>query len=722
MKKSLKILTYSSIFSSLAILSGCTSLNKEEKEQTPVTEEQQSIYPAVSIIKTQQKSIEPIITLSGTITTKDEITIASEATGTVQKVLKHEGDNVSEGTTLLTLESQTNLLRASYSSAAVALDNARKSVTLAKKSAQQNLKDADLQIKNAELALKNATIAYERLVKSKDFKKNSNSATKESSEKRLEIAEKNLEIAEQNLENILENTSQTYITFADSISNAIESSFILFRNDLDFIDSLIGASEFREHSNDSFEISLKGESGNLINTMQTDWRILTKDIQDLEKYFTNFSQAQYSDTDYETLLPILSNTIEKAEMVKNNLRDLEKMLDLSISSLSFPETKITELKTQVKNMQSVLTERTATLKSIRQNIADFTIQQQQQTSSAELAITIRESEVLSQKSQDIAVENSKGTTDIAIDSEIEASKNAVDNAKNAVEFAKSQKVSISIQGDLAIQTAIAQMDAAQSMLDQAALSLSKLTITSGITGTVSKVLAFAGDTVSPGTPLVIISDYSELKLVSDVSHEESFLLRKGMKAEVSIDGISKVFVGKISTIYPEADKITRRVRIEVLIPNTDKIPANVFATARIKLKKQKPTIYIPSEVLTSANPPSVMILQRKRCKKSKDTAQEKCIAEYEGQKLYTLETKEIEIGTEERGFGIPVLSGLRRNQYILNEKGNFLFNGDIVMIKNNTILDNNTTEEIEEVKNATPEIKREDKKDTEEKKEEDIHA
>ncbi len=674
------------IMSGLVLFSGCDILQNSESINSEDNLENNDMnksvefakYPIVEVVQATRNSITPKITLTGTITTKDEITIASEVTGTVQKVSKKEGDVVSAGKTLMSLESSTNLLRASYSSASIALSNAKKGLVLAKKSAKQNLKDADLQINNAHLALKNAEIAYNRVKNSVKFKKNSNSASKESSDKMLEIAEKNLEIAKKGLSDLLEMTDQTHLRYLDSISSSVSSTLILLRSHLDFVDSLIGASEFREHDNDSFEVYLAGVSGNLIQEIQQNWRIINIELKKFDDNFSKIAKVQYNISDKEILLPFLSDSLQKAETVKKMLRDMETMLNASISSSTFPESKIESLKTQVTQFQSSLEGQIQSLKILRQSFTDFEIQNSQKIAEAELRITVRESEVLAQKSQNVVAESSEGSTEVAINSELESAKNGYLNAKNAVEFAKSQKVSVSIQGDLAIQSAVAQMDASRSMLDQAALSLSKLTISSGINGTVSKVLAFAGDTVSPGTPLMIISNYSELKLVSDVSLEDSFLLKKGMKAEVSIDGVQKIFKGKVSVIYPEADKITRRVRVEILIPNKEKIPANVFATASIILERQKPEVYVEKSLLVSSNPPTILIAKRKKCEKSS----KKCISIYENQNIYIVKTQELEFKNEEETeFGFPVLKGLRRNEYILKNKLNNIFDGDEIFIK-----------------------------------------
>jgi len=251
---------------SVLLLSGCDFIdNNLEKNDNSVKGTESNIsddifsgYSLVDVVQSERNTIIPEITLTGTITTKNEITIASEVTGTVQKVAKEEGDHIVSGQTLLLLESRTNLLRASYSSAALALSNAKRSLSLAKKSAKQNQKDSDLGIKNAEIALNNSEIAYKRIKRSQKFKYSSNTATKESSDKILEITEKNLEIAKKSLVDIFVISEQTNIRYLDSISSLVSSTFIELRSNLDFLDSLIGASEFKKNDNDSFEVYLAG--------------------------------------------------------------------------------------------------------------------------------------------------------------------------------------------------------------------------------------------------------------------------------------------------------------------------------------------------------------------------------------------------------------------------------------------------------------------------------
>ncbi len=706
-KKIIAITLASALF-----FSGCSLpfSSSDEPEETipPVVQ-----IPEVLVEKTKRTAFVPELSLSGTITAKDEITIASEVTGTVAKVLKKEGDKISEGTAVMNLESQTNLIKASFSSAQIALQNTQKAFNLTKKSVTQNIKKAQIGVKNAEIAISNASIAvdaakikYEKIKDSEKYSKDTTIAQSSSTEKELEIAKKNKELAKKTYADILENQKQTEIQIIENMANIISQTLIPLRSDMTFADTLLGASEFKKHDNDSFEVYLSGTSGNLMKETQNEWNKISPLLEELEIRFSGIEKYSYTSDDKNDMKFLLSDTEKKAKQVRGILRKIEKLLINAVNSETLSLSQIAQWKQTIEQQQKEIEQYLQSLSQIKQTLADFEIQSPQQISQAEIQIAVMDAQLLANEEKLAISKNSQNSQNISIDSDILSAKNAYlsaknaeKNAKNALSLAKSQLELVKIQGELSIQSALAQMDSAQAAMDQAALSLSKLTILSGITGTVSKVLAFDGDTVSPGTPLLIISDFSALELVTNVSVEESFLLKKGQKAIVKIDGIEKDFIGKVSIVYPEADKVTRRVRVEILIPNTSNIPANVFATAKIQLPKEKPQVFIPVSALISQNPPTIFLAEKD--KKNKTAP-------------YHLVKKEIEIGEEKRGV-VPVLKGLRPNQFIVIEKYRSLFDGDEVIIKEKG-------EKKGDKKENKKENKEEDKKDSKENKKENSNA
>lgn len=644
----------------LVFFSGCTDSqtpDTKSMDKNSSIENNENIgneeLPTVEAYQIQYTQETPQIFLSGTLTAQEEITIASEVTGRIGKVLLTEGESVQKGGEIMRLEAQTNLIQASYSSALLAVQNAQKSLEITKRSVQQDIANAKLQVENTKLQLEDARVQYQKVKDSQSFTKNTQEAQTQNAQSGVAIAEKNLELARKTEGDTQKNEQRREESLSENAHNTVASTLILLRSFLDFSDGLIGASELREHENDSFEVYLSGTSQGVLQKTQDLWAQSYESISDLDDRITILSSDVLTLQESHILL---QDTQSEAKKIRIILQNIEQMLYGSIVSTSFPESQIENLKTQVSSFQQQLESSIQGISTLEQNIFDFEIQSPQRITSAQINVSLMESQLSSAQDQLRVAENTKNSSNVDVQATLENAKNAYLRTENALESMVSQYKSVELQAELAVQSARAQLDSAQASLDQASLNLSKLTITSGVKGTISQILQNDGDTVSPGTPLVIISDFSKLKLVSDVSIEESFLLKSGMKAEVSIDGVEKVFSGKISLLYPEADKVTKRVRVEISVPNTQGIPANIFATATLSLPKKDPKIFIPVSSLMSTNPPQVFVINENG----------------------VVHRREIEIGQNEEDGMVEVLQGLNSEEWIMEEKMRSVFEGDRV--------------------------------------------
>lgn len=643
-----------------ALLAGCNSSEtsdtqgiEEDLSESVQGDEAEGSLPKVPVHTIVLEQETPQLFLSGTLTAQEEITIASEVTGRIGKVLLTEGETVKKGGEIMKLEAQTNLIQASYSSALLAVQNAQKSLEITKRSVQQDITNAELQVENAKIQLEDARVQYQRVKDNQGFTQNTQDAQTQNAESGIAIAEKNLELAKKTEQDTQKNELRIQETLSENTHNTIASTLILLRSFLDFADGLVGASELREHENDSFEVYLSGTSQGVMQKTQDFWVQSHSSLSDIDDRIALVQGTPLSLEDSTLLLQDIKSEAKKIRII---LQNIEQMLQGSIVSTSFPESQIESLKTQVSSLQQQLESSIQGITTLEQNIFDFQTQSPQRITNAQINVSLMESQLSSARDQFQVAENTKKSSNVNVQAELENAKNAYLRAENALKTMVSQYKSVELQAELAVQSARAQLDSAQASLDQASLNLSKLTITSGVQGTVSQILGSDGDTVSPGTPLVIVSDFSELKLVSDVSIEESFLLKSGMRAEVSIDGVEKVFSGKISLLYPEADKVTKRVRVEISVPNTQRIPANIFATATISLPKKDPKIFIPDTSLISTNPPQVFV----------------------GDENGEVRKRVIVIGEKRNDGMVEVVEGLSPGEWIISEKMRSVFEGDRV--------------------------------------------
>jgi len=110
-----------------------------------------------------------------------------------------------------------------------------------------------------------------------------------------------------------------------------------------------------------------------------------------------------------------------------------------------------------------------------------------------------------------------------------------------------------------LQQAKADVTAAQNRLDQ-------LQLVAPISGIVAEVNVIAGEFVSPGKILVIISDTDQLQVkTTDLSERDIINVSIGDPATITVDALSEDFNGKVVNISPIANTLGGDVVYEVTI-------------------------------------------------------------------------------------------------------------------------------------------------------------
>lgn len=638
-QKSIAIITLCTFF-----LSGCNF-----PWNTPEPIPTQKPIPEVNVEITKKTTITPELNISGTVIAQEEITIAAEISGTVSRVYKKEGQKINPGENIMQLGTSDNMLSVTYASAQRSLSSASQLVNLTKQAGTK-------QIKNAEIAVEKAKIAYNKLKDTKTLSSNSSAATTLSSKKTVEIAEKSLELAKKSLSDLKTNLDKNKINLIENTANGVSSAFVSMKSAIDYVDSLFGISDINKGDNDAYEVYLYGNAPyDTIQGLKDKWKYIEPQINEVKNQFTTINKKTYTKEDESIVLQNASSAIDVLKEIRTLLRMGDEILQYSFNTPQFTQSTIDGLKSNIKGQLQSIESTISTLTGYEQAISDFNITSPQQILNAEIQVSTAESQLASAQSGLDGLKNTETSSNINLESSLQDAQNAIDSANAQLEMTK-------VQAGVNEQTAIAQLNQAQSNLDSAAFSLSKLSIDASINGTITKILKKDGDSVQAGTPLVVISDVKALKLQGDVSVEESLQLKLGMPAKIKIEGTEKEFVGQVSLIYPEADKVTRRVKIEILIPNAGNIPANTFATAKITLQNAAPQVYIPLSSLISQNPPAVMMVETTP----------------EGKQI--LVKKEITLGKQKDTL-VEVLQGLRPNQMLVSEVYPTLFEGDEISPK-----------------------------------------
>jgi Cu(I)/Ag(I) efflux system membrane fusion protein len=126
-----------------------------------------------------------------------------------------------------------------------------------------------------------------------------------------------------------------------------------------------------------------------------------------------------------------------------------------------------------------------------------------------------------------------------------------------------------------------------------------LHIHSPASGTVISVGARKGQYVTPLTELYFIADLTSVWVFVDIFEDELPWVRAGDEAEAKIAGVPGVsFKGKLTYIYPYAERSTRTIKARLEFPNEDfMLKPDMFADVTIHAQPKADVIAVPAEAI-----------------------------------------------------------------------------------------------------------------------------
>jgi membrane fusion protein, multidrug efflux system len=148
----------------------------------------------------------------------------------------------------------------------------------------------------------------------------------------------------------------------------------------------------------------------------------------------------------------------------------------------------------------------------------------------------------------------------------------------------------------ALRSAEANLVGAKEAANEVQASLDWATVRSPIDGTVIDKKVSAGDTVTPGQPLVTLFDPTHMQLVASVRESLTHRLQVGQNIGVQVEGLSKQCVGKVSEIVPEAQSASRSFQVKVTGPCPPGIYSGMFGRLLIPLQEEE-VLVIPREAV-----------------------------------------------------------------------------------------------------------------------------
>ncbi|MFQ6065780.1 MAG: efflux RND transporter periplasmic adaptor subunit [bacterium] len=205
----------------------------------------------------------------------------------------------------------------------------------------------------------------------------------------------------------------------------------------------------------------------------------------------------------------------------------------------------------------------------------------------------------------------------------------------------------------------AQAEQAEVALGLAKIRLEDCTIKAPISGIISKRFVDAGAMVGPTQPLVSIVDIDTVKLLTHVSDEDLNKVKLTQKVEVKVGTyLNKSYEVKEININPVMDPLSRKIEVNIRIPNPDYlIKPGMFPKIRL-LGEQKNVLLIPkTAVIKKEGEERVFVVQDNRAHLQKVT-----------------------LGLEKDQL-VQILEGLKEGDQVVISGQTDLNNGDLVVIR-----------------------------------------
>lgn len=226
-----------------------------------------------------------------------------------------------------------------------------------------------------------------------------------------------------------------------------------------------------------------------------------------------------------------------------------------------------------------------------------------------------------------------------------------------------------------IVTAQKRVDAQRAIVQQAKERRSFTLIISPVDGIVMEKKTEAGNLLQPSNELLKIGDFSQVKVIVEVSELDRSRLAPGQTTKVRLDAFpKKELTGQISLISPSADPQSRLVSVEVTIPNPDQsigsgLLARVTFLANPNQSKD-PVLVAPLSALATAGRPNSPENNKKRNKLF--------VIQRSGEET-TVKARPIEVGKQQDGK-VVILSGLSPGEEYVIRSGRPLKDGDKVVL------------------------------------------
>lgn len=187
--------------------------------------------------------------------------------------------------------------------------------------------------------------------------------------------------------------------------------------------------------------------------------------------------------------------------------------------------------------------------------------------------------------------------------------------------------------------------------------LNDTSIRASFSGVVERRAASVGEFLAAGAPVAVIVKVDPLRFRAEVPERDAANVRVGQSVQLSVDGASGSYTGRVTRLSPTITERTRVLIMEADVPNSGQLRAGSFARAQITTNTSESTLTVPTAALiTFAGIQKVIVVEKEK-----------------------ISEKAVTTGRR-AGQWTEVLSGVKSGDEVVLEPGN-LSNGQQVVVR-----------------------------------------
>ena len=134
-------------------------------------------------------------------------------------------------------------------------------------------------------------------------------------------------------------------------------------------------------------------------------------------------------------------------------------------------------------------------------------------------------------------------------------------------------------------------------MDLARQQLADTSIYAAFDGVVQQRQASLGEYLAAGAPIAEIVKIDPLRFRADVPERDATAIRAGQSVQLTVDGVTREYSGRVTRLAPTITERTRVLAIEADIPNDGMLRAGSFARATIVTNASQPALTVPTDAI-----------------------------------------------------------------------------------------------------------------------------